>query len=241
MARSSVVSAGEPPDAKHVSSSSAARLPYGARLGRVLAPLHRLLIPANRLVTPLLRAGAGALISNPITGHLLLLRTRGRTSGLVREAPLGYVLLDGAVYCCAGFGVGTAWYRNVLADDRVEIVLPGRTLGCRATPVTDPTEWLRAYRALMASLGLVSRGVLGDVSRTDDDVLLTSHRTIPLVRIVPTSIVAGELDPGGRSWLAAAMLWLMLALAGARLLPRRPRAGSAERPRPPAEGPTGGA
>jgi deazaflavin-dependent oxidoreductase (nitroreductase family) len=232
-----VVSAGELPDANPVSRSvSGARLPYGARLGRVLDPLHRLLIPANRLVTPLLRAGAGALISNPITGHLLLLRTRGRTSGLVREVPLGYVILDGAVYCCAGFGVGTAWYRNVLADDRVEIVFPGRTLGCRATPVTDPAEWLRAYRALMASLGLISRGVLGDLSRTDDDVLLTSHRTIPLVRIVPTSVVAGELDPGGRSWLAAATVWLIMALAGARLLPRRSRAGRGRRRKGPPAG-----
>ena len=196
-------------------------LPYGARLGPILEPLHRWLIPANRLVTPLLRAGLGALISNPVTGYLLLLRTRGRVSGRTREVPLGYVVLDRAIYCCAGFGRTTAWYRNVLAHDEVQVVLPGRTFIGTATPVTDSAEWLRAYRALMASLGAVSRGVLGDVSRTDDATLLATHRAIPLVRITPVGIVAGAFDPGGRSWIGAASLWLGLAVVGVRLLTRR--------------------
>ena len=198
--------------------ASAEALPYGPRLGRILVPLHAWLIPANALVAPLLRAGLGAVISNPVTGYLLLLRTRGRKTGRIREAPLGYVVLDGAIYVCAGFGTSTAWYRNVVADDRVEVVLPARTLGGRATPVTDPTEWLRAYRALMRSLGMVSRGVLGDVGAMDDETLLARHRSIPLVRITPTAVLAGEVDPGGRSWLLAGAAWLVLARAILRRL-----------------------
>ena len=189
------------------------RLPYGPTLGRVLEPLHRWLIPGNRLVIPLLRSGLGAVISNPVTGYLLLLRTRGHTSGRVREVPLGYVVLDGALYCCAGFGSRTAWYRNVLADERVEVVLPGRSFVGRATPVTDPVEWLRGYRALMASLGLVSRSVLGDVRAIDDATLLATHRSIPLVRITPTAIVAGPFDPGGRAWIGAVVMWLVMVRA----------------------------
>jgi deazaflavin-dependent oxidoreductase (nitroreductase family) len=150
------------------------------------------------------------VISNPVTGYLLLLRTRGHRSGRVREVPLGYVVLDGAVYCCAGFGLRTAWYQNVLADERVEVVLPGRSFVGRATPVTDPVEWLRAYRALMASLGLVSRSVLGDLRTTDDATLRATHRAIPLVRVTPTAVLAGSLDPGGRSWIGALAMWLML-------------------------------
>ena len=196
-------------------------LPYRAGLGRILEPLHRWLIPANGLLAPALRAGLGALISNPVTGYLLVLRTRGRRTGRVREVPLGYQIVDGAIYCCAGFGTGTAWYRNVLADARVEVVLPGRTFVGRAEAVTDPTEWLRGYRALMASLGMVSRSALGDLGRVDDETLLARHRTLPLIRITPTAVVAGELDPGGRAWLGALAAWLLALRAARRWLAHR--------------------
>lgn len=203
-----------------------APLPYNPRILRLLGPLQRKLIPANRLLLPLLRANLGALISNPLTGYLLILRTRGRRTGQLREAPLGYRILDGAVYCCAGLGASTAWYRNLLADPRVEVVLPGRTFHGLAEPVTDPDEWLRAYRALMASLGLVSRSMLGDLGRVDDATLLARHRSLPLVRIRPDGIVAGELDPGGRGWLAAAGAWLvglvLLRRLAGRLMGGRP-------------------
>jgi deazaflavin-dependent oxidoreductase (nitroreductase family) len=199
-------------------------LPYGTRLGPVLEPLHRWLIPANRLIAPLLRLGLGAFISNPITGYLLLLRTRGSRTGTVREVPLGYVVLDGAVYCCAGFGTSAAWYRNVLARSRVQVVLPGRTFEGRADPVADPAEWLRAYRALMASLGVVSRAALGDIGAMDDAALLEKHRSLPLVRITPTAILSGPLDPGGRWWLVALLAWLAVLGIAARHLTRKPEA-----------------
>ena len=99
-------------------------------------PLHRAFLIVNSLFSPALERGLGALLSNPVTGYLMVLRTRGRRTGLIRAAPLGYVVLDGAIYCCAGFGETTAWYRNVLADPGVEVVLPGRTLRGRAVPAS---------------------------------------------------------------------------------------------------------
>jgi deazaflavin-dependent oxidoreductase (nitroreductase family) len=207
-------------------------LPYGRRLGLVLQPLHRWFANVNRVVVPALDAGLGALISNPVTGYLIVLRTRGRRTGRLRSVPLGYVILDGSIYCCAGFGRSTAWYRNVLADGRVEVVLPGRLLIGRAETVTDPAEWTIAYRALMASLGLVSRLVLGDLRRIDDRTLQERHRAIPVVRITPTGIVAGQLDPGGRFWLLAVGGWLFSAAAVRRLLrSRRSAPDRAERGR----------
>src|SRR5512134_3013941 len=146
-------------------------LPYPPAVRRVIDPLHRAFVPINRFVAPLLDAGLGAWISNPVTGYLMVLRTRGRRTGLVRAAPLGYVIVDGSIYCCAGFGPRTTWYLNLLADPEVEVVLPGRTLTARATPVTDPEEWVRVYRPLMRSLGLISRLALGDVDRLDDETL----------------------------------------------------------------------
>jgi deazaflavin-dependent oxidoreductase (nitroreductase family) len=181
----------------------------------LLEPLRRAFLIVNSLLSPALERGFGALLSNPLTGYLMVLRTRGRRTGLTRAAPLGYVVLDGAIYCCAGFGERTAWFRNVLADPVVEVVLPGRTLRGTAVPVRVPDEWTRAYRALVASLGVVGRLTVGDLHGLDDAELLARHGGVPLVRITPSAFVPGPLDPGGRFWLipwgASAVLGIVLA------------------------------
>ena len=196
-------------------------LPYGRTMTRLLHPLHRAFLIVNSLFTPALERGFGALVSNPLTGYLMVVRTRGRRTGLMRAAPLGYVVLDGAIYCCAGFGETTAWYRNVLADPAVEVVLPGRTLRGTAVPVRAPDEWVRAYRALIASLGVVGRLTVGDVRGVDDAELLAAHGGIPLVRIIPSAFVAGPLDPGGRFWLVPWMASAVLTWRLGRRIARR--------------------
>ena len=78
---------------------------------------------------PIHRAGLGAWLGSPIGGCMLLLRVRGRKSGIVRETPLNYLVADGSVWIVAGFGPATEWYRNLLADPAVEVVLPGAPPG----------------------------------------------------------------------------------------------------------------
>lgn len=173
----------------------------------MLRPVQRGFLVVNRwLVGPMLRSPLGRLVGNPATGHLLLLRTRGRRTGQVREAPLGYVILDGFVYCVAGYGVRTPWYLNLLDNATVEVVLPGRTIRGVAEPVGDPAEWLRAYRALIGSFGLVGRLVDGDPRRLDDGELLATHRSLPVIRIRSLDpagpVPVGPWDAGGRGWLA---------------------------------------
>ncbi len=93
-------------------------------------------------MVPSLRLGLGPWIGTPIGGYILLLRVRGRKSGLWREAPLSYLVADGAVWIMAGFGARTEWYRNLVVDPGVEVWLPGRFLRCRAEEASD-----RATRA----------------------------------------------------------------------------------------------
>jgi len=86
---------------------------------------------------PALKAGLGKYLSNPLTGYLMILRTRGRKSGEMRDAPLGYTVIGDHVYCMAGFGRKTHWFQNVLADPRVEVILPSRAFSGIAQEVTD--------------------------------------------------------------------------------------------------------
>lgn len=204
-------------------------LPYGQVMSRMLPAMHRgFLVLNRRLALPVLHAGLAPFWSLPITGYMAILRTRGRTSGVVREAPLGYVISEGAVYVWAGFGPETQWLRNIEADPRVEVVLPGRSFSGLAEVVADPAERLRAGRALTTALGVIGMATLGVNPRTASDEEL-SRRTegLPLVRIRPTGIAAGPLDPGGRAWIVYQLVacwasWRAIAML-ARLVRRRAR------------------
>jgi deazaflavin-dependent oxidoreductase (nitroreductase family) len=186
-------------------------LPYPPRLAGSLGPLHRAFGVVNRwFAAPVLRAGLGPLFSTPLTGSMLLLRTTGRTSGLRREAPLGYCISDGAVYCCAGFGVKTAWYRNLVADPRVDVLLPTVAFSGIAERVTDREEWDRVYPTYARALGIIGRLTLGDLSKATPDQLDEVFRSLPLVRIRPTGLASGPADPGGGMWVVVQMVWLVV-------------------------------
>lgn len=184
-------------------------LPYGPHMTQALGPLHRGFDIVNRwFALPALRAGLGPLFSTPLTGSMLILRTTGRTSGLPREAPLGYVIRDGSVYVCAGFGRRTGWYRNLAADPRVEVVLPSLAVAGTAETVTDRAEWDRVFPAYLRALGIVGRLTLGDPRALDRERMDAIRTSLPLVRIRPTGLAPGPADPGGRMWVPIQGLWL---------------------------------
>jgi len=61
--------------------------------------------------------------------HVLLLRTRGRVSGQVREVLVAYVEIDGIPYVCAANGGSDrapAWYGNLQRGGPAEIERNGR-------------------------------------------------------------------------------------------------------------------
>ncbi len=207
-------------------------LPYGPRMSRWLPVMHRGFLVVNRwLGVPIIRAGLAPAWGTPFGGYFVLLRTRGRTSGVMREAPLGYGLAGGNVYVMAGFGRRTQWLRNIEADPNVEVVLPGRALAGRAEEVTEPAERLRGMRAAAIGCGLVGMATLGlDPRRASDEALLRATAGIPLVRIRPTGIAAGPWDPGGLGWVLAALAevlivtWWAERLRAGRLRAERLRA-----------------
>ena len=167
---------------------------------------------------PLLRAGLGPWLGTPIGGYLLLLRARGRTSGVVRETPLSYFIAEGAAWVCAGFGPSTQWYRNILADPAVEVVLPGRTIAATAVDVRDPEVRRRILPALVRAIGMP--GALGGVDplRASDERILEAYGWVPLVRLGPVEgpLAAGPDDPGGSAWVWRQAVVLGLTLVVAR-------------------------
>jgi deazaflavin-dependent oxidoreductase (nitroreductase family) len=204
-------------------------LPYGPVITRTLPALDRTFRLLNRYyVIPAIKAGLGPLHANPLTGSWMLLRTTGRTSGRPREVALGYAIFDGAVYCSAGFGPRTQWYRNLLAEPRVEVVLPGGAFAGLAEEVTDPVELDRAWRALIRSLGVLGRSFVCAPDVPPDE-LFAKTANLPLVRIRPVGIAAGPADPGGWLWATLTVVGLVW-LAGRIRRGRDGRLSRAARP-----------
>ncbi len=183
---------------------------------------HWMMVPAHRL-------GLGPWLGTPVGGYMLLLRVRGRKSGIVRDTPLTYLIAEGAAWVMAGFGPTTQWYRNLLADPEIEVWLPGRVLRCRAAEVRDPAVRARILPALTRSAGVPGAMVGCNPWRSPDNRILELLAGTPLVRLTPVEgpIAAGPDDPGGHAWIwrqalmACLTLWLLRAGARAGRLTSR--------------------
>jgi deazaflavin-dependent oxidoreductase (nitroreductase family) len=171
---------------------------------------------------PVLRAGLGAWVGMPLGGWMLLLRVRGRSSGVVRETPLSYMVADGSVWVMAGFGPATQWYRNLLADPAVEVVLPGRTISGRATEVRAAGVRARVMPQLVRATGLPSFLAGINPWTSTQEQVLEALDFVPLIRIDADDgwLDPGQDDPGGRAWIWRQALVVGVSLLGLRLLRR---------------------
>ena len=191
-----------------------------------LPAIHDAFTKGNKYASvPALKMGLGRYISNPLTGYLMILRTRGRKSGEMRDAPLGYTIVGDHVYCIAGFGRKTHWFQNVLADPKVEVILPSRAFSGIAQEVTDEAERLRALPPLLRSMGVVAGAMgMGNAWKITPEEVSAKCEGLPLVRVEATGIAAGPDDPGGWFWavpIGLSALGLLCVLRGRR---RRSRA-----------------
>jgi deazaflavin-dependent oxidoreductase (nitroreductase family) len=190
---------------------------YPDWLQRYMPAMHEAFNYVNRyLSVPALRAGMGKYMSNPVSGYLMILRTRGRKSGEMRDAPLGYVIQGDAVYCMAGFGRQTNWLLNIHEDPKVEVILPGRSFSGVAQEVTDDAERLAVLPPLLRSMGLIVGSLgMGNPWKMTPTEIARKCEGLPLVRVRSTGIAAGPEDPGGKFWVVPAvvsalgLLWLL--------------------------------
>jgi deazaflavin-dependent oxidoreductase (nitroreductase family) len=175
---------------------------------------------ANRwLAVPFHRAGLAAWLGSPLTGCQLLLTTTGRRTRQRRDAPLGYLVADGAAWVMAGYGPTTQWYRNLLADPAVEVLMPARApFRARAEEVRDPAIRARIVPPLVRSMGIPGSSIGTNVLSAPDERIVELVAWVPLVRLTPEGppLVPGPDDPGGNGWV-----WRQLLAVGLSVLTLR--------------------
>ena len=171
-------------------------------------------------MVPFHRAGLAAWLGNPLTGWQGLLTTTGRRSGLARHTPLGYLVADGAAWAMAGYGPSTLWYRNLLDDPRVTLLLPGRPpIAALATEERDPSVRARIIPALARSMALPGALIGCFPPTASDERILECVSFVPLVRIAPadgSALALGPDDPGGLGWAWRQTLALGVSLLAIR-------------------------
>jgi deazaflavin-dependent oxidoreductase (nitroreductase family) len=230
-----MITAADPPttDAGPVASlppSPLAAPPPLAGAARALSDASRTMFRyGNRYaMIPFHRAGLGAWLGNPLTGWQCLVTTTGRRSGLPRHTPLGYLVADGAAWVMAGYGPSTLWYRNVLDEPRVTLLLPGRApIAAIATEATDPSARARIIPPLARSMALPGAMIGCFPPTSTDERILECVPWVPLVRIAPadgTSLAPGPDDPGGLGWT-----WRQAVAVGATIAGLRALAGAVRR------------
>ncbi len=163
-------------------------------------------------MVPIFRLGLGPFFGNPIWGYMMVLKTTGRKSGKTRYSPVNYAIMNDNVYCTAGWGHIADWYRNLMANPNIEVILPGRALAGRAEEVNISTERTTALRKVLQAGGFAGFMLGINQYTASDEKLAEITKEIPLIRITPCGIGSGASDPGDWLWIPVVAILVLLTL-----------------------------
>jgi deazaflavin-dependent oxidoreductase (nitroreductase family) len=174
----------------------------------------------NRFMIPLWQLGLGGLLNSwpSVGGRFMVLIHRGRRSGIEYRTPLNYAVVDGHVYCLAGFGGASDWYRNALAASTVEVWLPDGWWEAKAVDVSTVPERIALMRAVLIGSGFAAYAAGIDPRRLTDSSLNEKTRAYRLLRLERTTGRTGQGGPGEYAWV-----WPWVATAALAELGRQRR------------------
>lgn len=171
----------------------------------------------NRFMLLQWRLGLGRFVNiwPAVIGRIMVITHRGRKSGLLRRTPVNYAIVEGDIYCTAGFGQVSDWYRNIRADSRVEVWLPdGWWAGVAEEIDQQNPQWLPLLRQVLVASGFAAYAAGIHPHRISDAELQQVAAEYRLLRIRRTEARTGRGGPGELSWVwpLATMILLPLGL-----------------------------
>lgn len=169
----------------------------------------------NKFMLLMWRLGLGKWVNiwPTVGGQIMVLTHTGRKTGLKRRTPVNYAVVDGELYCTAGFGHLADWYRNIVANSEVEVWLPDGWWAGLVEEVTDPEKRLPLLRQVLIGSGFAAYlAGINPYSMSDAalDVATADYRLLYIRR---TEARTGSGGPGDLAWawpLATLILmWLL--------------------------------
>jgi deazaflavin-dependent oxidoreductase (nitroreductase family) len=142
-----------------------------------------------------------------VFGQFMVITHIGRKSGFKRLTPVNYAVIDGEIYCCAGFGKGSDWYQNILANPTVEVWLTeGRWIG-EAKDVSSNPNFLPIIREVLRCSGFAAPLFGVDPKKLNDTQLAQITAEYKLVHITRLDEKTGRDGPGELAWI-----WPLIAV-----------------------------
>ncbi|MBX2997309.1 MAG: nitroreductase family deazaflavin-dependent oxidoreductase [Caldilineaceae bacterium] len=168
----------------------------------------------NRFMLLLWRIGLGPWIScwPSMGGRIMVIVHTGRKTGKRRYTPVNYAIVDGELYCTAGFGQISDWYRNLRANPYVEVWLPEGWWTGIAEEVIDQQRRLGPMRQVLIASGVVAPLVGVHPQRMSDAQLAEATATYRLIHIQRAEARTGPGGPGELSWIWPVATMILLSL-----------------------------
>ena len=150
-----------------------------------LNTLRKVFHAMNHFMVFMWKIGMGKMINMWPAGFgcIMVIKHRGRKSGKEYLTPVNYALVDGEVYCTAGFGSISDWYRNMLANPNIELWLPeGKRQAC-AEDISDSPKRLSLLRQVIIASGFAAPLFGINPKKVNDeqlDILSKEYRLVHL-------------------------------------------------------------
>lgn len=151
-----------------------------------LNTLRRVFHAMNPFMVFMLRIGLGRTmnIMPSVSGRIMVIEHRGRKSGKKYLTPVNYALVDGEVYCTAGFGSVSDWYKNIMANPQVVLRLPEGKRKARAEDVTDSPRRVFLMRQVIIGSGFAGPLFGVDQRKLNDEQLDAVTKEYRLVHFI---------------------------------------------------------
>jgi deazaflavin-dependent oxidoreductase (nitroreductase family) len=163
-------------------------------------------------MVPMFRLGFGPFFGNPLTGYIMVMKLIGRKTGKVRLTPVNYAIHKGNVYCISGGRTESDWFRNLLANPEVELILPGGCIHARMDEVTEVDERLPIIRQILKNAGFAGFFEGYNPFTVTDAELTEKIGDLPLLRFHPLGLGSGPSDAGGWAWIWTFVFTVLLII-----------------------------
>jgi deazaflavin-dependent oxidoreductase (nitroreductase family) len=168
----------------------------------------------NRFMLLMWRLGLGRWINvwPEVGGRIMVITHTGRKTGVRRRTPVNYTLANGDIYCTAGFGGISDWYRNIVADPQVEVWLPDGWWAGIADEVLDDQIRLPLLRQVLIDSGFAARAAGLDPMAMSNSELEAATSNYRLIRIRRAAARTGRGGPGDLAWVWPLATFILLPL-----------------------------
>lgn len=161
-------------------------------------------------MVPIFRLGLGGIFVNPFSGFIMVLKVIGRISGKTRYTPVNYAIHQGAIWCISGGRKSSDWYKNMLANPDIEVIMPGGAIYGHVTEENDTETRRIVIRQVLQNAGFAGFFEGYNPWKISDEELVTKIGDMPLLKISPIGIGSGASDPKGWVWITMLILTVLV-------------------------------